>query len=95
MGVQLINELYGVRHGIQIKNELYRVGLGFKISFFFLTWKYMLLTPNFAMILYLSAVSNWKRQDRYLKNFVSFDSLCSSQQFFSYVGMGLPGLNQY
>ena len=27
--------------------------------------------------------------------FVSFDSLQPSQQFFSYVGMGLPGLNQY
>ena len=26
--------------------------------------------------------------------FVSFDSLRPSQQFFSYVGMGLPGLNQ-
>ena len=24
-----------------------------------------------------------------------FDSLCPSQQFFSYVGTGLPGLNQY
>ena len=23
--------------------------------------------------------------------FVLFDSLCPSQQFFSYVGMGLPG----
>ena len=27
--------------------------------------------------------------------FVLFDSLCPSQQFFSYVGMGLPGLKQY
>ena len=27
--------------------------------------------------------------------FVWFDSLCRSQQFFSYVGTGLPGLNQY
>ena len=27
--------------------------------------------------------------------FVWFDSLCPSQQFFSYVGTGLPGLNQY
>ena len=27
--------------------------------------------------------------------FVWFYSLCPSQQFFSYVGMGLPGLNQY
>ena len=27
--------------------------------------------------------------------FVWLDSLCPSQQFFSYVGMGLPGLNQY
>ena len=26
---------------------------------------------------------------------VLFDSLWPSQQFFSYVGMGLPGLNQY
>ena len=26
---------------------------------------------------------------------VWFDSLRPSQQFFSYVGMGLPGLNQY
>ena len=26
---------------------------------------------------------------------VCFDSLCPSQQFFSYVGTGLPGLNQY
>ena len=26
---------------------------------------------------------------------VGFDSLCPSQQFFSYVGTGLPGLNQY
>ena len=26
--------------------------------------------------------------------FVSFDSVRSSQQFFSYVGTGLPGLNQ-
>ena len=28
-------------------------------------------------------------------NFVLFDALCPSQQFFSYVGMSLPGLNQY
>ena len=28
-------------------------------------------------------------------NFVLFDALRPSQQFFSYVGMGLPGLNQY
>ena len=28
-------------------------------------------------------------------SFVWFDSLCPSQQPFSYVGMGLPGLNQY
>ena len=27
--------------------------------------------------------------------FVCVDSLCPSQQFFSHVGMGLPGLNQY
>ena len=27
--------------------------------------------------------------------FVLFDSLHPSQQFFSYVGTGLPGLNQY
>ena len=27
--------------------------------------------------------------------FYFFDSLCPSQQFFSYVGRGLPGLNQY
>ena len=27
--------------------------------------------------------------------FVCFDSLHSSQQFFSHVGMGLPWLNQY
>ena len=27
--------------------------------------------------------------------FVGFDSLCPSQQSFSYVGMGLPGFNQY
>ena len=27
--------------------------------------------------------------------FVLFDSLCPSKQFFSYVGMGLPGLNLY
>ena len=27
--------------------------------------------------------------------FACFDSLSPSQQFFSYVGMGLPGLNQY
>ena len=27
--------------------------------------------------------------------FVWFDSLCPSLQFFSHVGMGLPGLNQY
>ena len=27
--------------------------------------------------------------------FVWFDSLRPSQQFFSYAGMGLPGLNQY
>ena len=27
--------------------------------------------------------------------FAGFDSLRPSQQFFSYVGMGLPGLNQY
>ena len=27
--------------------------------------------------------------------FVLFDSLHPSQQFFSYVGMGLPGFNQY
>ena len=27
--------------------------------------------------------------------FVGFDSLHPSQQFFSYVGMHLPGLNQY
>ena len=27
--------------------------------------------------------------------FVRFDSLHTSQQLFSYVGMGLPGLNQY
>ena len=27
--------------------------------------------------------------------FVWFDSLCLSQQFFSYVAMGLPRLNQY
>ena len=26
---------------------------------------------------------------------VWFDTLCPSQQFFSYVEMGLPGLNQY
>ena len=25
----------------------------------------------------------------------AFDSLCPSQQFFSYVETGLPGLNQY
>ena len=27
--------------------------------------------------------------------FVRFDSLCPSQQFFSYVRTGAPGLNQY
>ena len=27
--------------------------------------------------------------------FVSFDSLCPSQQSFIYVGRDLPGLNQY
>ena len=27
--------------------------------------------------------------------FVCFDSLHPSKQFFSHVGMGLPGLNQY
>ena len=27
--------------------------------------------------------------------FVCFDSLCPSQQFFNYVEMGLPGLNQF
>ena len=27
--------------------------------------------------------------------FVSFDTLCPSQQYFRYVGMGLPWLNQY
>ena len=27
--------------------------------------------------------------------FVCFESLRPSQQFFSYVGMSLPGLNQY
>ena len=33
---------------------------------------------------------------RYVKFlFVCFDSLLPSQQFFSYVGTGLPGLNQY
>ena len=31
---------------------------------------------------------------RYMCLFL-FDSLRPSQQFFSYVGMGLPGLNQY
>ena len=29
------------------------------------------------------------------RHFVWFGSLCSCQQFFSYVGTGLPGLNQY
>ena len=28
-------------------------------------------------------------------NLCLFDSLCPSQQFFSYVGTGLPGLNQF
>ena len=27
--------------------------------------------------------------------FFKFNSLCPSQQFFSYLGTGLPGLNQY
>ena len=31
---------------------------------------------------------NWRQ-------FLLFDALCPSQQFFSYVGMSLPGLNQY
>ena len=30
-----------------------------------------------------------------MTNFALFDSLRPSQQFFSHVGMGLPGLNQY
>ena len=32
---------------------------------------------------------------RYIVIFVLLDSLRPSQQFFSYVGTGLPGLNQY
>ena len=36
----------------------------------------------------------WGRTDMCLC-FVWFESLCPSQQFFSYVGTGLPGLNQY
>ena len=35
------------------------------------------------------------RQNQYYIDFFVFDSLCHGQQFFSYVGMGLPGLNQY
>ena len=31
----------------------------------------------------------------FLLFFFLFESLHPSQQFFSYVGMGLPGLNQY
>ena len=32
---------------------------------------------------------------RFNLTFVWFDSLRPSQQFFSYVGTGLPGMNQY
>ena len=37
---------------------------------------------------------NWIKRN-ILVIFVCFDSLCPSQEFFSYVGTGLPGLNQY
>ena len=39
--------------------------------------------------------SGWKILALCCCLFISFDSICPSQQFISYVGIGLPMLNQY
>ena len=48
-----------------------------------------------CFLLFISKLMFSKKSFGVLCWFVWFDSLHPSQQFFSYVGMGLPGLNQY
>ena len=50
---------------------------------------------NIIKQLNLMVAVEWAILALFVDGFVWFDSLRPSQQFFSYVRMGLPGLNQY
>ena len=51
---------------------------------------------NIYMYMYIQyLIIHINRDLSFLVSFVWFDSLRPNQQFFSYVGIGLPGLNQY
>ena len=67
-------------------------------------WYLIVLTPDFCTLTYfetkipsdiISFISIVPLSAKGLGGFVCVDSLRPSQQFFSYVRMGLPGLNQY